>query len=58
MGSEGCCNFGTLIPSKKLAIYSRMHECVFERVWEIVPIEDDNIGNYKDFETSEQLGEY
>jgi transposase len=48
MGSEGCSNFGTLIPFRKLAIYSRMHECVFERVWEIVPFEDDNICPYQE----------
>ncbi len=49
MGSEGCVLFGTQIPFRKLAIIiSRMHECVFERVWEIVPIEDDNICPYQE----------
>ena len=28
---------------RKLTIISRMHECVFERVWEIVPYEDRDI---------------
>ncbi len=49
MGSEGCLFFGTLISLSKLAIIiSRMHECVFERVWEIVPFEDDNICPYQE----------
>ena len=49
MGSEGCLYFGTQIPFPKLAIIiSRMHECVFERVWEIVPFEDDNICPYQE----------
>jgi transposase len=49
MGSEGCSDFGTKIPSKKLAIIIyRMHECVFERVWEIVSFENDNICPYQE----------
>lgn len=49
MGSEGCLFFGTLISLSKLAIIiSRMHECVFERVWENVPFEDDNICPYQE----------
>ena len=48
MGSEGCSDFGTLIPTCKLTIISRMHECVFERVWEIVPFENDNICLYQE----------
>ncbi len=48
MGGEGCWNFGTQIPFRKLVIIYRMHECVFERVWEIVPIEDDNICPYQE----------
>ena len=49
MGSEGCLYFGTHIPFPKLAIIiSRMHECVFERVWEIDPFEDDNICPYQE----------
>ena len=49
MGSEGCWIFGTLISLPKLAIIiSRMHECVFERVWENVPLEDDNICPYQE----------
>ena len=49
MGSEGCFYFGTQIPFSKLAIIiSRMHECVFERVWENDPFEDDNICPYRE----------
>ncbi len=49
MGSEGCLLFGTLISLPKLAIIiSRMHECVFERVWENDPFEDDNICPYQE----------
>src|SRR4030065_262506 len=49
MGSEGCWIFETLISLPKLAIIiSRMHECFFERVWEIVPFEDDNICPYQE----------
>jgi len=48
MGSEGCSDFGTLIPTCKLTIISRMHECVFERVWEIVPFENDDICPYQE----------
>jgi len=49
MGSEGCLFFETLISLSKLTIIiSRMHECVFERVWENVPFEDDNICPYQE----------
>jgi transposase len=49
MGSEGCLFFGTLISLSKLAIIiSRKHECVFERVWENVPFEDNNICPYQE----------
>ncbi|MDP2845180.1 MAG: IS110 family transposase [Candidatus Methanoperedens sp.] len=49
MGSEGCLLFETLISLPKLAIIiSRMHECVFERVWENDPFEDDNICPYQE----------
>jgi len=55
MGSEGCLIFETLISLSKLTIIiSRMHECVFERVWENVPIEDDNICPYQEQNTMEK----
>jgi hypothetical protein len=37
MGSEGSWLYGTMIPLYKLARNPRIRDCVFERVWEIVP---------------------